>query len=391
MSLSQKIKSLLKIGRNGPQHRFLPIFIKAKLISMQIKINRTSQAAFDYVEGLKKYVAGTLTPKLGSAYEAQERLLVQEGLSKKPATKEQVGEVLRRMTLYKYNRAIQRASQELMWAVIYESLESQREGLTEELNCPTKNAIGSVMVNPDLELPEYYRTVEFHLQPRSYHGDDLAGVVYDIGVPIYTLRRNGSDSGQSGRALASVIPPGDYEKILDMGCGIGQKTIPIADAFPTAEMYAIDLSAAMVKYGHKRAEQMGRKIHFTQQNAERTNFADNSFDLVVSTILLHELPPSAIRNMIIESHRVLKPGGLAAHLDLPPYSQQSAYNAFLSDWETRNNGEPYWHAFHELNLPEIYRESGFKDVREITAESQWSGGTGFYSGKFPYWVTMGEK
>jgi SAM-dependent methyltransferase len=366
---------------------FLPIFIKAKLISMEIKIDRTSQAAFNYVEGLKKYVAGRLTPRLRLAYEAQERLCGGE----KPVTMEQAGEVLRPMTLYKYNRAIQRASQELMWGVIYESLESQRAELTKELNRPATNAIGSIVVNPDLKLPEYYTSVDFHLQPRSYHGDDLAGIVYDIGVPIYVLRRNGSDSGQSGRALASVMPPGRYEKILDMGCGIGQKTIPIADAFPSAEVHAIDLSAPMIKYGHKRAERMGRKIHFSQQNAERTNFADNSFDLVVSTILLHELPPNAIRNMIVESRRVLKPGGLAAHLDLPPYSRQSPYDAFLMDWETRNNGEPYWRAFHELDLPAIYREAGFRDVREITAESQWSGGAGFYSGKFPYWVTMGEK
>ena len=80
---------------------------------------------------------------------------------------EQAGEILRQMTLYKYNRAIQRASQELMWAVIYEAMEPRRAELTEELNRTTENALGSVEVNPDLELPEYYTAVEFHLQPRS--------------------------------------------------------------------------------------------------------------------------------------------------------------------------------------------------------------------------------
>lgn len=358
---------------------------------MQIDPNRTSQAAFDYIEGLKRYVAEKLTPRLHTAYEMRERRYAQLPDGEKPVTMEQVGEVLRPMTLYKYNRAIQRASQELMWAVIYESLEPRRTELTEELNRSTENALGSVELNPALESPKYYTSVEFHLQPRSYHGDDLAGIVYNIGVPIYVMRRNGSDSGQSGRALASVIPPGRYEKILDMGCGIGQKTIPIADAFPGAEMHAIDLGAPMIKYAHKRAERMGRRIHFSQQNVERTNFAAGTFDLVVSTILLHELPPNAIRKMIAESYRVLKPGGLAAHLDLPPYDQQSPYQAFLMDWETRNNGEPYWRSFHELDLPAIYREAGFSEIREITAESQWSSGAGFYSGKFPYWVTMGEK
>ncbi len=358
---------------------------------MQIESNRTSQVTFDYVEGLKRYVAERMMPRLRAAYEAKEQQYAQMHNGEKPTTREQVGEIMQPLTLYKYNRAIQRTSQELMWAVVYESLEPSRAELTEALASPTNEPLGSVTTNPELELPKYFTATDFHLMPRSYHGDALAGIVYDIGVPIYVLRRNGSDSGESGRALASVIPPGKYEKILDMGCGIGQKTIPMADAFPDAEVHAIDLGAPMVRYAHKRAERLGRRIHFSQQNVEATNFADNMFDLVVSTILLHEIPPSAIRNMLKESFRVLKPGGLVAHLDLPPYNQQSVYNAFLMDWDTRNNGEPYWHAFHELDLVAEYEAAGFKNIREITAESKWSGNSGFYSGKFPYWVTMAEK
>jgi hypothetical protein len=187
---------------------------------MQIEPDRTSQASFDYVVGLKRYVAEKLTPRLRTAYEIEERGYAQTHNGEKPATMEQVGEVMRPMTLYRYNRAIQRVSQELMWAVVFESLEPRRAELVEELNRPTVNALGSVETDPDLELPKYYTAVDFHLQPRSYHGDELAGIVYDIGVPIYVMRRNGPDSGQSGRALASVIPPGRNQKILDLGCDL---------------------------------------------------------------------------------------------------------------------------------------------------------------------------
>jgi SAM-dependent methyltransferase len=357
---------------------------------MQIEINRSDRAAFDYVEGLKQYIAERFMPGLRAAYEARELRYARAHDGEKPETIEQIAEIMQPMTLYKFNRAIQQASQELMWDVVYEALEPRRAKLIEELDCPTENPLGSLETDPNIELPKYYTTVDFHLQPRSYHGDELAGVVYDLAVPIYVMRRNGSDSGQSGRALASVIPPGRYERILDMGCGVGQKTIAVADAFSGAEVHAIDLSAPMLKYAHKRAEGMKRRVHFGQQNVERTKFDDESFDLVFSTILLHELPPAAIRNMIAEAYRLLRPGGLTAHLDLPPYSQMSAYNMFLSDWETRNNGEPYWRSFHGLDLPAIFRAVGFENVREVPAESKNSG-RGSYSGKFPYWVTIGEK
>jgi len=39
---------------------------------MRIEPNRTSQAAFDYAEGLKRYVAEKFMPRLQSAYEARE-------------------------------------------------------------------------------------------------------------------------------------------------------------------------------------------------------------------------------------------------------------------------------------------------------------------------------
>lgn len=350
---------------------------------MNIEPNSSSRASFDYVEGLKRYVSQIHTPLLKSEFEKLG--------GEKAKTHESVGAILNSLPIYKFDRAIQQLSQDIMWEVVFESLASRRSELIDELNTPTTNDHGSLKLDPDLELPEYYTKVNFHRQPRSYYGDELAGIAYDLAVPIVVMRRNGTDNGLAGRALASTIPQGNYKKILDMGCGIGQKTIPIADAFPEAEVYAIDLAAPMLKYGHKRAQQIDHKIHFSQQNAEQTDFPDNTFDLVVSTILLHELPENAIQNVIAESYRILKPGGLVAHLDTPSYINLPLYISFLFDWDTLNNGEPYRTAFHNLDLLQIYRNTGFKVVHENAPASSWSRGTGFYLGKFPYWVTMGKK
>ncbi|MFN0124476.1 MAG: hypothetical protein ACKV2V_28585 [Blastocatellia bacterium] len=109
----------------------------------------------------------------------------------------------------------------------------------------------------------------------------------------------------------------------------------------------------------------------------------------VSWFREHELPEQAIRNMIRETYRLLRPGGLCAHLDLPPYRAMPMYTSFIMEWDTKYNGEPYLGPSHELNIAEMFSEAGFRNVREVQATSRWSQG-GFYTGSYNYWVTMGK-
>ncbi len=352
---------------------------------MEIEIPRSNQAQFDYVEGLKALVVRKLMPKMRAAYDAKEA-----AQPIKPQTKEEAGKLVAPSLLFKYNRTIQGISQEMMWAVVYEALEPQRTALSDKLAQVTGSSLGNLELDPECVMPEYYRTVDFHLMPRNYQGDPLAGAVYDLGVPIYGLHRNGPLCDAPGHALVSVLPKRAYGKILDMGCGVGQKLLPVVDAFPDAEVWGIDLAAPMLQCAHQRAERLGRRVIFNQRNAEQTNFPADHFGLVTSLALMHELPESAIRNMIAESYRILEPGGLCAHLDLPPYRAMTPYATFIMDWDTKYNGEPYLGPSHELNIAEMFQAAGFKNVREVQAQSQWNQG-GFYTGSYNYWVTMGEK
>jgi SAM-dependent methyltransferase len=356
---------------------------------MRIKISRTHQAYCDFVEGVKAYVAEQMMPQLRQFYErkAAEYAILH---GRPPQTIEEVAHMLEPTLFYRFSRCLQRISQEMMWAAVNQALEPYRPELIAELLRPLERPVGQLELNPNLELPQYYRQVAFHLQPGSYFGDELAGLIYDLAVPIYVLHRYGPDNDEMGWALVSALPKKAYYRILDMGCGIGQKTLPLVDAFPDAEVIGIDLSAPMLRYAHKRAEARGKRVVFSQQNAEQTTFPDEYFDLVCSTLLLHELPEPAIRNVIMESYRLLRPGGICAHLDLPPYREQDPYNAFLMEWDTENNNEPYWGSFHRMDLPTLYQQVGFQNVREISITSRW-GGEGFYTGTFSYWITLGEK
>ena len=189
--------------------------------------------------------------------------------------------------------------------------------------------------------------------PGNYNGEyrpgDVAnGALYDRAVWLYAMGRMGPLNDDMGQTVIAYLreqhPDFRPAAILDMGCTVGHSTLPYAEHFPDAELHGIDLGAPVLRYAHARAEAMGRKVHFSQQNAERTNFADESFDLVVSHILVHETSHKAIRNIVQEAHRVLKPGGLMIHVETPPYRAMSDFDACMLDWDTRNNNEPFWGA-----------------------------------------------
>lgn len=156
-----------------------------------------------------------------------------------------------------------------------------------------------------------------------------------------------------------------------MGCSVGHSTVPYVEAYPEAEVHGIDVAAPMLRYAHARAEALGRRIQFSQQNAERTNFADQSFDLVVSHILLHETSAQAIRRVIAECRRLLRPGGMMIHAEVPQFEGLPPYSAFMLDWDTYNNNEPFWSHYHDLDLARLAAEAGFKpdSVRQIMVPS----------------------
>jgi SAM-dependent methyltransferase len=259
----------------------------------------------------------------------------------------------------------------MMWKATQLPVERQLPELIAAATLEGK-PLGSLKLDPQLEIPRYHRAVDIHCMPGGYHTEFSAndvsnGAVYDRAVYLYAMGRMGplnSDIGDTTIAyLKQHFPDLKPRRILDLGCTVGHSTLPYVDAYPDAEVYAIDVGAPVLRYAHARAESMGKRVHFSQQNAESTHFEDGFFDLIVSHILVHETSHSAIRRIMRECHRLLSPGGVVIHAETPPYRDLEPFDAFMLDWDTRNNNEPYWGASHELEPREIAQETGFSADR----------------------------
>ncbi|MCS7002223.1 MAG: class I SAM-dependent methyltransferase [Dehalococcoidia bacterium] len=275
-----------------------------------------------------------------------------------PQTLDEADAVMRESVAWRFDRALWRFGQELMYGRIAEALEPRRDELLAFLDTPTPNPLGTVRVDPNLPIPSYFE-VDFHVQPGGMHRERM--------IPFITAVSNDVFSGGSNtrfewqRYAATAVPNGPWKRILDLGCGF-KSTFQFKEWYPDAEVYGIDLSAPLIKYAHKLAESMGLSIHFSQQNAERTDFPDNFFDVVFSCMLFHEVPDAAAENIIRESYRILKPGGWFVMDDTETYDRLDTFKAFHSDWMYLHNCEPYWREACLRDYPAMLRAAGFRNV-----------------------------
>lgn len=100
-------------------------------------------------------------------------------------------------------------------------------------------------------------------------------------------------------------------KVLDIGCGSGFLSGILAKL--GYEVIGVDLSEAMVAQAKAFAASEGLQVEFRQMNALELDFADASFDFVVSRNLTWTLPN--LEQAYKEWLRVLKPGGQIVNFD----------------------------------------------------------------------------
>jgi SAM-dependent methyltransferase len=340
--------------------------------AMQPQLKHDERARRGFVKAFRGHLSSAVMPGTYQVYAARVEPAFRRAQGRPPATEHEVREHMTRDPYYQFWSAMQRRSQEMIWETVIEPTERQlpeliarSRQLAGAKQSPGARA-GSLRLDPTLVVPRYHTAVDIHLQPGGYHtdftNDDVAaGAVYDLGINIYSNDALGPENGALGELLVGFyrqqFPKEQPTRVLDMGCAIGNSTLQWARAFPKAEMHAIDVGAPVLRYAHARAQALGVPVHFSQQNAEGTDFDAGSFDLVISHIMLHETSKSALPNIFRECRRLLRPGGLMLHLEIP--RGKTPVEKFMFNWEAYNNNETFGRYMTDLDLKGIAVKAGF--------------------------------
>jgi ubiquinone/menaquinone biosynthesis C-methylase UbiE len=150
------------------------------------------------------------------------------------------------------------------------------------------------------------------------------------------------------------------QRIVDLGCSVGHSTLPYAVEYPQAEVWGVDIGASLLRYASARANALNQRVYFAQQNAENTDFEDKSCDLVVSHILLHEIPAVARKRLFAESYRLLKSGGVMIHLDAGSFlSPPNTIARYFRDTEVWVNSEPFLGSSQFQDFTDFALKAGF--------------------------------
>jgi SAM-dependent methyltransferase len=265
--------------------------------------------------------------------------------------------------------------------VAREAYEESRDLLEPKLAALEKTGPAMLHADPDFAAPDYFRDVWFHRTTGGWDGHPQQGFIHgELIHRHYVARTFGGDIFAQRRRVLAELPRQDYVDVLEMGTSSGHFTTALQQTFSRARITGVELSLPMLRQALRVANENGWEWQLYHRAAESTGFADASFDLVASYIILHEMPADAIRAAFIEAFRVLRPGGQMLMSDVTPYAGQDKLSAWRADWMAREGGEPYWREAASLDWAQTARDAGFVDV-----SSQ-----GIDGARYP-WVVIGTK
>jgi len=322
----------------------------------------------EFAKSFKGFIQSTLLPGLTPVYNTRVAKGFEREEGRKPQNRGDIRKGMVKDFYFQHYAAANRIAQELLWESVNVSLDRQLPEMIEKAKALSAATKAELVIPEGFVPPRYVTALDIHCMPGGYcsevaQDDIAAGALYDRGVYLYSMGYTGPNNDDMGRSVVNYLkrhaPDFKPKRILDMGCTVGHSTLPYKELFPEAEVWGIDVGGPCIRYAHARAAGFGLEVNFAQMNAEETTFPDEHFDLVVSHILLHETSGKAMPRVFAEAHRVLAPGGMMIHADLPPFDLMDPFTQFILDNETWYNNEPFWGAMRDMDQVSLAEKVGF--------------------------------
>lgn len=156
----------------------------------------------------------------------------------------------------------------------------------------------------------------------------------------------GQSTERFKRALEEIK---DWDRVIDIGCGVGVLTKLIKDKYPNCEVWGMDISKTVIEDNKKERPD----IHYRQGTVDNIYFKNSLFDVVFSGEVLEHLDDPQL--LISEGYRILKEKG---KLIITTPLQDSIVSP-----------EHTWF-FTQEDVETFFVKAGFKDIKFVYLPNQ---------------------
>lgn len=164
------------------------------------------------------------------------------------------------------------------------------------------------------------------------------------------------------RALIDSANIQKGHRVLEFGVGTASLSILLKQIHRLPEVVGVDVDPEVLRIARQKIEKSGLFMELEQYDGSILPFADQSFDRVVTCLVLHHLDPEQKRQSLREIRRVLKPGG---SLHVADWGKPSNWRMRLAFYmvQVLDGFKTTTENVRGL-LPQIFQETGFLIVNE---------------------------
>jgi SAM-dependent methyltransferase len=340
----------------------------------RISLPQRGRAGMQFLGALQHYTGGELRAIARAEFEADpdgKAIIARKDEDAGRTWRERIAErraVAERHFSYQMERLYQRYVAEEIYIRGIPAIEQRRAQAEAFMTLPPGPRLGSLELDPDLEMPTYYKGVEWHLMPGGWDSYDIMSPMMASGTAPLVFKRGGwaavevgDDNFQQRLDVARQFRT-KFRNIYEPGSGGSHTLCMIHRVHPDAGLHGSDLSAYLLTAGHISAERLGIPVHLKQRDSRNTREPGDHYEAVITYALQHEMTVQCGIDTFREMYRIMKPGGEIVVCDVPPFHAVSPFQSVILDWDTKNRGEPFFSSTREIEWADVMRDIGFVDV-----------------------------
>lgn len=155
------------------------------------------------------------------------------------------------------------------------------------------------------------RTSQSHLE-REY----IPGMGRHALLPFYDLVHHVFGLRPIHQEMITLAGLRAGHRVLDVGCGTGNLLRSTGKRHPDVDLVGLDPDPRALARAGRKVRRAGLAVRLDRGFAQELPYPDNSFDRVLSSLMLHHLDSASKDALLAEVHRVLRPDGLLVLADV---------------------------------------------------------------------------